>query len=49
MLKSIPWGRKDPAVIVGGVVGRTGSGSVTGHTRFGCVSAVKKMLLVKKK
>jgi len=49
MLKNIPWGHKDPAVVVGGVVGRTGSSSGTGHTHFGCVSTVKKMLLVKKK
>jgi len=46
--KNIPWGRKDPAVVISGVVGRTGSGSGTGNTRFGGVSAVKKMLLVKK-
>ena len=51
MLKNIPWGHKDPAVVVGGVIGSgacTGGGSDTCHTRFGGVSAVKKMLLVKK-
>jgi len=52
VLKKIPWGRKDPAVIIGGVVGSgacTGGGSGTCHTRFGGVSTVKKMLLVRKK
>jgi len=51
MLKNIPWGRKDPAVIISGVIGNgacTGSGSGTCRTHFGGVSAVKKMLLVKK-
>jgi len=51
MLKKKPWGRKDPAVIVCGVVGNgacTGGGSGPCRTHFGCVSAVKNMLLIKK-
>ena len=51
MVKKIPWGHKDPAVIVGGVIGsraRMGGGSGPCLTHFGCVSTVKNMLLVKK-
>ena len=50
MLKNIPWGHKDPAAVVGGVIGsrmRMGGGSGTCRTHFGCVSAVKNMLSVK--
>ena len=51
MLKNIPWGRKDPAIVVRGVVGNgacMGSGSGPCRTHFGCVSALKNMLLVRK-
>jgi len=51
VVKKIPWGRKDPAIVASGVVGNgacMGGGSGPCRTHFGCISALKNMLLVKK-